>query len=53
MLEEFHSKVLHLVGKDNDATDDLSRLDTTDNSDNEMETELVVILPLTYQAEVQ
>ena len=37
MLEEFHPKVLHVAGKENDAADTQSRLDTADNSNDELE----------------
>ena len=37
MLEEFDPKVLHVAGKENDAADTQSRLDTADNSNDELE----------------
>ena len=33
LLEEYHPKVVHIKGIDNDAADALSRLDLTDKSD--------------------
>ena len=50
MLEEFHSKVLHVAGKENDTADFLSRLDMPDNPSDEMEWPLP---SLTYQDEVR
>ena len=34
LLEEYHPKVVHISGVDNDAVDALSRLDITDKADN-------------------
>ena len=52
MLEEYHPKVLHVAGKENDAADALSRLDMADNDSDEVSWE-DPLPALTYHDEVQ
>ena len=51
MLKEYHPKVLHVAGKENDAADALSRLDMLDNDSDELIWE-APLPALTYQDEV-
>ena len=52
MLEEFHPKVLHVAGKENDVADALSRLGMADNPNEELEWE-TTLPPLTNQDKVR
>ena len=53
MLEEFHPKVLHMAGKEDDTVDALSRLGMPDNLLNDKLKWEIPLPPLTYQDEVR